>query len=85
MATISTAPTPFDNVSKEMLNEWLGHPVTQALVAALEQRKQEAIWQIASPNLSQSNETIGSQVRTLAIAIMDRDSVLEWIKGASRG
>lgn len=87
MASISTAPTPFDQVSKEMLNDWLGHPVTQALVAGIQQNigeLEERTFTMVQPE-SANDPNLGAWFRSMLQWRAALVTLLEWIKGASRG
>jgi hypothetical protein len=86
MATIASVETPFDQVSKEELNDWLGHPVTNKLLAACEQNRNQVRDRILQPMAFEraSNDEIAIWYRWMRATEGALANVIDWIKGANR-
>jgi hypothetical protein len=83
MATISTAPSPLDGISAENLNEWLGHPATQALVEAIKANIAELdIMLTNAGQIALTDVQLGATTRSLLVARGYCVQLLEWVKGA---
>ena len=83
MATFKQEPGPFDKATKEELNEWLGHPVTEMLLAQLNQTVEQLDASILEHNpFTLSDAALGEKVRNFLMARANVVSMLEWVKGA---
>jgi hypothetical protein len=83
MATFKQEPGPFDKATKEELNEWLGHPVTEMLLAQLKQTIAQLDDAITGHNpFTLSDAALGEKVRNFLMARANVVSMLEWVKGA---
>jgi hypothetical protein len=85
MATIAPVETPFDQVSREDLNDWLGHPVTNKLLEACEQTRIQIADRILHEIVSKaSNNELADWYRGMRATETAVSNVVEWIKGANR-
>ena len=84
MATFSTAPTPFDQVSKEEMNDWLGHPVTNKMLVSLKQTNSDVDGYIIGQSCVRADEDVGAFTKTLLFQRRAREQLIEWIQGAHR-
>ena len=85
MATIALAETPFDKVSKEELNDWLGHPVTNKLLEACEQNRSQIEDRILNEAVTRAgNEALATWYRGMRETASALTNVIDWILGANR-